>query len=540
MELRGKTLLGKYHLERAIGQGGMGTVWQAVHTGTGRKVAIKMLDARYAGNAAITERFGREARSASAIEHPGIVEVLDLDRTEDGTPFLVMELLEGETLTQRIKKHGKLTQQQASDVLLQLLEALGAAHERGIVHRDIKPDNIVLSPKAGGGDRITILDFGISQKADEVRSHLTQTGAVLGTPHYMPPEQALGDTDLDSRADIYALGVVLYEMVVGDVPFDAGNYNALLQTILHEVAKSPRSRGAGVHPAFETMILACMDKDRERRPQTMAELKTMLVKANKGEQPIQAVDGDWGDLISLGSAQATRAAPPPAAHVPPTTGGRPITLSDMSDLPALELDIARSPLAPPLSSSAHEFSDEFDAPSGGVSLELSDSRVAAAPQGVRTARKTPQPAAEKELTPEPIRASPVERLTARVREFPPAFWRVVAGLVLFLALVVAIRIAVRPSEVAESLSEPVLPTTQDLQSPPVAPMQDANANVTLTGVPPEALIRLDGFPISAMPLRVRRGTVHSIEISAPGYETRRISLTPQQDVTLAANMRRVD
>lgn len=566
MDLTGQTLLGKYYIEKVLGQGGMGTVWKAVHTGTGRKVAIKMLDERYAQNVSIVERFGREARAASAIEHPGIVEVLDLDRTEGGTPFLVMEFLEGESLAQRIAKKKRLTQQQAVDILLPLVEALAAAHERGIVHRDIKPDNVILTPKVGGGDRVTILDFGISQKADEVRSHLTQTGAVLGTPHYMPPEQALGDSNLDARADIYALGVVLYEMVVGDVPFDAPNYNALLQIILNETAASPRERGAAIHPAFESFILACMDKNRDHRPQTIADVRALLIKAAKGEATVspraggniahahktEAADGAWGDFASLGAkspvspAKADQRSPTPS---PVSAKANELRLDELDDLPSLDIDapLRERVVAPRQmdNASSHDLSTEFDDPANDVRLELASD---AAPAVARVGRPSPVARVSRNTPDASLRTSPKEvveptpnasvDLLTKLRELPVAFWRLVIGLFAFLVVVVVIRILVRPSEVAENLSEPAPAAPTVAHSEPGATA--TTAEVTISGLPPEASIRLDDFPITAMPLRARIGIRHTVQISAPGYETRTMSFTPNGNLTLLANLRRAN
>lgn len=320
----GQILLGRYKLERPLGKGGMGSVWLASHLRTGRRVAVKLLEDRYLSNASIVKRFGREARAASAIEHPGIVEVLDLDRTDDGVPFIVMELLEGETLADYVKSHGPLTQQEALDVFVPLLDALEAAHERGIVHRDLKPDNIFLLPPGAGGKRpVKILDFGISQKADEVRSHLTQTGAVLGTPHYMSPEQALGESDLDARADVYAVAIVLYECVVGDVPYDAGNYNALLQAILRATPKRPRERGAKVSAAFEDVVLAGMEKDRDKRIPSARAFRERLVAAATGAALADPRGGAGraGPATGAGTANAAEAAGAgaPGASAAPTT-----------------------------------------------------------------------------------------------------------------------------------------------------------------------------------------------------------------------------
>src|SRR5688572_6719520 len=229
-----------------LGKGGMGEVWAGEHALTGRRVAVKILAERYLSNKKVVARFGREARAASAVQHEGIVEILDQDRTDTGMPFLVMEFLEGESVGQRIKRLGKLSQDETLAIMLPLLDALDAAHQAGIIHRDLKPDNVFILPGARGEERIKILDFGISQKSDEIEHHLTQEGSVLGTPHYMSPEQARGEANIDGRVDVYAVGVMFFECVVGDVPFDANNYNALLQIILGSPPPSPRSRGAGL------------------------------------------------------------------------------------------------------------------------------------------------------------------------------------------------------------------------------------------------------------------------------------------------------
>ena len=217
----------------------MGSVWKGSHAITGRRVAIKVLDDRFLSNVNVVQRFGREARAASSIQHEGITEVLDLDQTEDGIPFLVMEFLQGETLSDRIEKRVRLPQAEVVRFAELLLDALEAAHEHGVVHRDLKPDNIFLVPAGRRGEIVKILDFGISHKDDEAASKLTVTGSVLGTPHYMSPEQAMGEADLDRRVDVYATAVVLYECLVGEVPFDAPNYNKLLRTILDEEPVPP-------------------------------------------------------------------------------------------------------------------------------------------------------------------------------------------------------------------------------------------------------------------------------------------------------------
>jgi serine/threonine protein kinase len=284
LDFAGRTLVGKYRIEKMLGQGGMGSVWRGTHSITGRKIAVKILDEKFLSNANVVQRFGREARAASSIAHEGIVEVLDLDQTEEGIPFLVMEFLEGESLAHRIDYGARMTEEQVLSLGTQLLDALHAAHESGVVHRDLKPDNIYVIPGARG-ERIKILDFGISWKDDEQDAKLTVTGSVLGTPHYMSPEQAMGDTDTDRRVDIYAAGVVLYECVVGSVPFEGANYNKLLRIILDNEPTPPSKRGAKISPAVEAVILKALSKRKEDRPSTAAEMRQMILRASRGEEP---------------------------------------------------------------------------------------------------------------------------------------------------------------------------------------------------------------------------------------------------------------
>jgi serine/threonine-protein kinase len=303
LDLAGQTLVGKYELTRMLGKGGMGEVWEGEHLLTGRRVAVKILAERYLSNKKVVARFGREARAASAVQHEGIVEILDQDRTDSGIPFLVMEFLEGESVGQRIKRRGKLSQDETLAIMLPLLDALDAAHQAGIIHRDLKPDNVFILPGARGEERIKILDFGISQKSDEIEHHLTQEGSVLGTPHYMSPEQARGEANIDGRVDVYAVGVMFFECAVGDVPFDANNYNALLQIILGSPPPSPRSRGAEISGAIEQLVLASMDKKRDRRPPSARAFHSLLLEAGMQEDDAMLDVTTW--------TFATPSGPPP-------------------------------------------------------------------------------------------------------------------------------------------------------------------------------------------------------------------------------------
>ena len=276
-----------------LGKGGMGEVWEGEHQLTGRRVAVKVLSDAYLQNKKVVARFGREARAASAVQHDGIVEILDQDRTEEGVPFLVMEFLEGESVGQRIKRQKRLNESEALAIMLPLLDALDAAHQAGVIHRDLKPDNVFILPGVRGDERIKILDFGISQKADEIEHRLTQEGSVLGTPHYMSPEQARGDATIDVRVDVYAAAVMFYECVVGEVPFDAGNYNALLQIILTQQPQPPRARGASISIPVEQVMMAALAKRREERPPNARVFRELLLEAGLQSDDVVLESQTW-------------------------------------------------------------------------------------------------------------------------------------------------------------------------------------------------------------------------------------------------------
>jgi serine/threonine-protein kinase len=280
---QGFVLEGKYRIERLLGAGGMGTVWVAEHTGLQRPVAIKVLDSASASrDPSAVQRFLREAQTAARIRNEHIVDVIDVGRFDDadGTPFLVMELLEGETLTSRIRRSERLSQRDAADFVDQLLSALAAAHEAGVIHRDIKPDNCFLTKKQSKGearDHLKLLDFGISKVAGDPREmRMTKTGVVMGTPYYMAPEQARGGKQLDHRCDLYSVGAILYECVTGRIPFEAENVNELLFKIVLEQPALPRSIAPELEPAFEGVILQAMAREPDARFQSAVAFRDAL------------------------------------------------------------------------------------------------------------------------------------------------------------------------------------------------------------------------------------------------------------------------
>ena len=280
-DLVGKTLARKYVLRRVLGGGGMGTVFEAEHLLVGRSVAVKVLHATLAKSKEAVRRFHREARAAGSIAHPNVCEVFDLDLMDDGTPYLVMEKLVGHTLARRMAIEGRLPLFELVDVLLQVLSALAAAHERGILHRDIKPDNVFLAKRTGCPPLAKLLDFGVSKTVGPLpgadrETDLTRRGMIMGTPHYLSPEQARGDRDLDPRVDIYACGVLLYEGLTGQRPFTATRHADLLQEILYAKPRPARELRRALPSGFEAILAKAMARDRDDRYRSAVEFQQEL------------------------------------------------------------------------------------------------------------------------------------------------------------------------------------------------------------------------------------------------------------------------
>ena len=300
----GRVLADRYELGPVLGQGGMARVHRGLDRQLGRQVAIKVLAPPFDRDRSFVERFRREARAAAGLSHPNIVAVFD-SGSDDGTHFIVTELVEGETLADRLRRDGRMPPPEAVAVAVDVSRALGAAHERGLIHRDIKPGNVMLLPDG----RVKVVDFGIARAAGS--DTLTGTGVVLGSTAYLSPEQA-GGQPVDERADLYALGCVLYEMLTGRVPFSADTPVATMYRHVNEDPPPPSSI-APVQPELEDVVMRCLEKDPKRRFASAAELEAALLAS-----PL-ARGGDTMRLETVDAAETQPIAVSRGRHRPPPT-----------------------------------------------------------------------------------------------------------------------------------------------------------------------------------------------------------------------------
>ena len=310
--LVGSTIAGKYHIDRLIGRGGMGAVFQATNASIGKRVALKFLAAETSKDSDAATRFQREAEAASLAESPHIVQIFDSGRSEQGLPFLVMELLTGEDLRERLRREGRLTPEAAAGIALQVLKALRQAHAAGIVHRDLKPDNVFLCRRDGEPAFVKIVDFGISklQQAPGVDT-LTHKGAVLGTAFYMSPEQAQSFSDIDGRTDLFSVGAILFEMLTGAPPHSAPTYEAVLIAICTRDAQDVRVKAPDVPEKLARVIARALRRDRDERYLSADEMLEDLDAATRESRELstktRGAGGVWVEAPrSLGAAERFR------------------------------------------------------------------------------------------------------------------------------------------------------------------------------------------------------------------------------------------
>jgi tRNA A-37 threonylcarbamoyl transferase component Bud32 len=268
--------VGNYRILARIGTGGMGAVYLAEHPLIGKRVALKAIHRELSGNREVISRFFNEARAVNKIGNEHIVEIHDFGQAPGGEHFFIMEYLEGQTLAQVLERERGLRVPRALHVAAQIAAALAAAHAAGIVHRDLKPDNIMLVPRLGDPDFVKVLDFGLAKMFADGGAQLTAAGVVLGTPQYMSPEACESRKTLDHRTDIYALGVLLFQMVTGQLPFDGDSMgDILIKQVIH-APPAPRGLNPEIPPSVEQIILRCLAKQPDSRFPTMLALRDAL------------------------------------------------------------------------------------------------------------------------------------------------------------------------------------------------------------------------------------------------------------------------
>jgi len=272
---------GRYKVTERIGAGGMGEIYAAVHELMGREAVVKVLLPLIASNETLVKRFFEEARAAARIQHPGIVEVFDVGWTEDGRAFLVMEKLDGESLKGYLDRCGTLSVDETCGLIGQLIRAMEAAHQHGIVHRDLKPDNIFIipDPDVSGGRRVKVLDFGLAKMTERQGSLATMTGTVFGTPAYMAPEQCKDAANLDHRADLYAIGCVLYRCLCGRPPFNEGGSMEVMAAQLRDRPVPPRQREPSIPAPIDGIVMKLLEKQPDRRFSSCRDLADGLDRA---------------------------------------------------------------------------------------------------------------------------------------------------------------------------------------------------------------------------------------------------------------------
>lgn len=328
MALSPGSMLGPYRIERHLGDGGMGSVYEALHQGIDRKVAIKVLHSQHSQQPDVVARFFNEARAVNRIDHPSMVHVSEATRLDDGTAYLVMDLLRGESLAARLRRSKSgLPVAEATRLARQIAAAMAAAHAQGIIHRDLKPDNIMLVPDAEieGRVRVRILDFGIAKLVDASRDAQwqadVQSGVVLGTPAYMAPEQCRRPKGVDEKADVYALGIMLYEMLCGHPPFIGNNPMQLLMMQINDPPPPLDERGSAVPGHVSQLVFSMLSKQKEDRP-LMSQVALLL---SSGEAS--------GEHALRPPPSAAYPAGPPQAESGPVSPSAPTLATALSQRP---------------------------------------------------------------------------------------------------------------------------------------------------------------------------------------------------------------
>ena len=404
----GSVIAKRYRLDRLLGEGGMGVVWAATHTVTRRSVAIKFLRGDPAlMSQELRQRFLREARAASAVKHPNVVTISDVFELDDDTPAMVMDLLVGETLGQKLQRESKLSLAQTADILMQVVSAVGTAHALGIVHRDLKPDNIFVLDGTAASNAVRVLDFGIAKELEpdtdsDSTGLITKTGAILGTPSYMSPEQALGEPDIDHRSDIWALGVIIYECLTGIRPIRGESIGQIVKQILVDGITPIDELERNLPPAIVRLVGRMLSRQRSARPSDLNRVRDLLSAHSEVVVPAFGAPEQYAETSpqSLGELDTAHAGPsdqPPARMAPrgvDTEGAQSLSsgVPRRSSRWMVSVAVASGLLLVGVAALQRRSAVPKESESGAA--DTSASRASAAPSAQPTARSAPPHASE--------------------------------------------------------------------------------------------------------------------------------------------------
>jgi len=334
--------IGNYKVTAKLGEGGMGVVYLAEHPVIGKKVAMKAIHPELSKNSDVVSRFITEAKAVNQIGHEHIVDIADFGNTPEGEFYFVMEYLQGESLSDRLKREKRIPLGQAMSIGAQIADALNASHQQGIIHRDLKPENIFLCHRGSNREFVKVLDFGLAKltQNDQKVTHKTRTGSVMGTPYYMSPEQCEGKTEIDYRADIYSLGVLIFEMLTGKVPFGGEGYGEIIVKHVTMPPPSVRSVVPELPEFMDPIMYRVLAKDRDQRFQTMADLREALLDPERYASSAPEI-GIPDDLSGIARAAAPMARAelelrsalghPSQILTPPPPGGTPSGRGELID-----------------------------------------------------------------------------------------------------------------------------------------------------------------------------------------------------------------
>ncbi|MFH1437152.1 MAG: serine/threonine-protein kinase [Pseudomonadota bacterium] len=520
--MEGRVLEGKYEIGAPIGAGGMGVVYRAVHKRLGRQLAVKFIHARYLAKNILLSRFQNEARLAASIGHKNIVDILDLGSTHDGMFYIVMEYLKGNPLGEVVHAAGRLPDRIAVGITIQILEALNAVHSKGVIHRDIKPDNIFIVEQAGGGQLVKILDFGISRlyQPDEKKKSVftTQPGTVLGTPNYMSPEQALGGAEVDYRSDLYSVGVILYYMVTGRLPYESANINELIADLSTKEAVAPSVLVPDMSPELEKAILRAIAKDREKRFVSAAAFAARLL-------PLRAVDDDEDSVVVEAVPSHIFSAirqPHNLVRVkPPTPEGQ--TRPPMNRAAQENATISYPPGFKPEKETGKKSFDSSGAGNGDT--DSIETGVTTQPQ-----RKAEHNKFKKAATPVAAEFT-AARQAKKAVEWKRVAMSLMAGIILMMGFFGYF--AYRTLRLEQSIKS--LAAFQEYKAMPLSTKTAAAAawQVIVDGIPEKADLYVDEVLHTERPITVKDSPEpRKIKIEAPGFETWEKSVIIRSDTTL--------